>query len=147
MADDITFVTDNIPDPDGAGDFIASAEHFISTYVTEPFRPLRLYENNFDTIDGLTAAITDPFQVTGTLFLNYIGHGRINEWTKEQIWTVGDVVGLNNATQLPVLLSMDCLDGYWIYPNQQSLAEEMTRHRRRDRSRLFAHRSWGGRWP
>ncbi|NUM48134.1 MAG: hypothetical protein HUU38_25795, partial [Anaerolineales bacterium] len=46
----ITFIADNIPDPAGAGDFIALAEGIITTYINpDPyFEPIRIYENDFD---------------------------------------------------------------------------------------------------
>ncbi len=123
----IAFVTDNTPDD--AGDFVASAESFIQRYVTGPFQPVRLYaDHNPGNPAATTQAISETLNVTGSLLINYIGHGYIRGWAAENLWLKTDVPGLNNLDRLPIVLSMDCLDGYWIYPGDHSLAEEMTRY-------------------
>jgi hypothetical protein len=66
---------------------------------------------------------------TGALFINYMGHAVPHNWAAEQILVYhtddfansndkyySDFDAMNNATQLPVVLSMNCLDGYWIDP-------------------------------
>ncbi len=122
----IAFVTDNTPD--AAGDFVASAESFIQRYVTEPFQPVRLYsDDNPGNPAATTQAISETLNVTGSLLINYIGHGYIQGWAAENLWKTTNVPSLTNIDRLPIILSHDCLDGYWIYPNTQSLAEEMTR--------------------
>lgn len=127
----ITFIADNIPDPAGAGDFIALAEGIISTYLDgDPYyKPVRIYENDYGCTtsntppcDAVTQAIIDTNNITGTLLMNYIGHGSLNRWSGESIFLNEDVANMTNASQLPVVLSMTCLDGYWLYPNIDSLA-------------------------
>lgn len=125
----ITFVADNIPDP--AGDFIQLAEDIITSYVDpDPYySATRIYENNYGctvanspACDAVTQAIVDTVNITGTLLINYIGHGANSRWSGESIFLGTDVASLNNLQQLPVVISMTCLDGYWIYPNVDSLA-------------------------
>ncbi|HNB50668.1 MAG TPA: C25 family cysteine peptidase [Anaerolineales bacterium] len=127
----ITFIADNTPDPAGAGDFIALAEAIINDYIDpDPYySPIRIYENDFGCTtantpqcDAVTQAIVDTSNITGTLLVNYIGHGSLNRWSGESIFLNADVGSLNNADQLPIILSMTCLDGYWLYPNVDSLA-------------------------
>lgn len=124
----VTFVVDNTPDD--AGDFVALAEGIINDYIDPHpyYQPIRIYENDFGctianspACDNVTQAIIDTFNITGTLLVNYIGHGSLNRWSGESIFLNSDVASLNNPTQLPVILSMTCLDGYWLYPNIDSL--------------------------
>ncbi len=126
------FVADNIPDP--AGDFIASAEAVISSYLEgDPYyQPIRIYENDFGCTtsnsppcNAVTYAITNTLNITGSLLVNYFGHGSFNRWSNEQIFINADVGTLDNPTQLPIILSMTCLDGYWLYPNNDSLARTL----------------------
>jgi hypothetical protein len=51
----------------------------------------------------------------------------VDRWAGERIFTNADIPSLANGNRLPVVLSMTCLDGYWIYPNRPSLAEELVR--------------------
>ena len=128
----ITFIADNIPDPAQAGDFVALAESIIADYLEGNlfYKPIRIYENDFGctttnsaACNAVTTAITETVNITGTLLVNYIGHASLNRWSGESIFLNEDVASMDNPTQLPIILSMTCLDGYWLYPNVDSLAK------------------------
>ena len=58
--------------------------------------------------------------------MNYIGHASVNRWAHEKMFINEDIPWLDNSDHLPVILSMTCLDGYWIHPDQRpSLIVEM----------------------
>ncbi len=123
------FVTDNTPDD--AGDFVQMAENVITTYATPGFSYDRIYENNYGCTSGLcpqvNRAITQTLNITGTLLINYIGHGSNNRWSGEQIFMNANIPTLNNGGMLPIVLSMTCLDGYWYFPGSSGLMEDMLR--------------------
>lgn len=129
--DRVTFVADNTPDPKGAGDFIASSESVINYYLPPVYGVDRVYENNFGCVSFATCpavnyALTRTINLTGALIVNYTGHGAIPNWADERIFTNNDIPTLDNANQLPIILSMTCLDGYWLHPRattHSSLAE------------------------
>jgi len=121
-----TFIADNTPDADG--NFPDMADYIISRYITPDFIPIRIYEDDFGCTTypcpAVTAKIAETLNITGTLFTTYIGHASIQNWSHERILNPNDISALNNTNQLPVVLSMDCLDGYWIHPvTQPSMAE------------------------
>ena len=136
----ITFVADNVPDPNGAGDFVNLAEEIIEIYLDPNpiYKPLRIYQDDgiygfddYDCVlngspecDDVTNSILDTISITGTLILNYIGHASLDNWSHEQILVTDDLPGLNNPDQLPIVLSMTCLDGYWVYPNAPYMAHD-----------------------
>jgi hypothetical protein len=49
--------------------------------------------------------------VQGSLLVNYIGHGSINQWGKDLIFTTADAAALANGKCLPVVINMTCLTG------------------------------------
>ncbi len=50
----------------------------------------------------------------------------LNRWAHEKIFINEDIPWLDNGDHLPVILSMTCLDGYWIHPDvRPSLMVEM----------------------
>jgi hypothetical protein len=75
--------------------------------------------------------------ITGTVLLDFNGHGAIKRWTHEQIWMNSDINDLHNSAKYPIILSMTCLDGFWFGPTLNgpspasslgpSLIEEMVR--------------------
>ena len=133
-----TFVADLA---DSAGDFPAFADEIITQYV-DPATiayPSRIYEKDYGCVNtsptatpcpAVNLAISDTLNITGTLIVNYIGHASVRRWSHEKIFTPDDYPYLTNSDQLPVILSMDCLDGYWSSPSDfagQSMIEEIIR--------------------
>jgi hypothetical protein len=54
----------------------------------------------------------------------YSGHGNVNIWGG-QIFTANDAVALTNGNRLPFVVVMDCLNGLFVDPSLQSLAEAL----------------------
>jgi hypothetical protein len=131
------FVADN---PDGGGDFVSYSEKIIGDYHLAPiYVPERIYLSTYlnsgtcGTVYGrhscpaATQALTQTLNTNGALVLNYSGHASVNIWAGEGILANEDISSLSNGNRLPMLLSLDCLDGYWIHPNSQGLVEELLR--------------------
>ncbi len=131
----VTFVADNVPDT--AGDFEALSESAINGHIPASMTVQRIYTTDYcgppagtpSPCPAVNRAITTTLNVSGTLFLNYIGHASISRWADEQVFVNDDVATLTNRQRLPVVLSMTCLDGFWLFPNGYwpSLQEEMLR--------------------
>lgn len=140
--DHLLFVADNVPDL--AGDFVALSDSIINGHIPAGFQADRAYLNDFtcppaENCPLVTQAITASMNNTGALFTNYIGHGAIPRWTGEGVFrssilpaevtdpTKNHIAALTNIDRLTVMLSMTCLDGYWLHatPDQYSLVEAM----------------------
>jgi hypothetical protein len=126
----VLFVADNVPD--AAGDFVTMSND-IAAQLPARCQVDRIYLNDYcgapasppQPCPAVNNAITSTLNITGALLVNYIGHGAIERWAHEQIFTNSDIPSLVNGDRLPVVLSMTCLDGYWTYPNHPCLAEEL----------------------
>lgn len=53
----------------------------------------------------------------------YFGHGSVNMWGKDRLFSSDDVKGLSSAITLPVVFNFTCLTGLFIHPKVESLAE------------------------
>ncbi len=76
---------------------------------------------------GATAAhsaILNAFD-DGSSIINYIGHGAIHLWANENLLNIWDVNSLSPQSQQPLLLTMNCLNGYFHFPYFNSLSEEL----------------------
>jgi len=62
-----------------------------------------------------TNALTQAWN-TGAGLLAYSGHGSINRWAHEPLIFNTNLTVLAQKTALPFLLSLDCWDGYWMFP-------------------------------
>lgn len=130
---DILFVADNTDD---AGNFEAVSEAVIHSYLASPAWDIRkVYYNPalinpvdpyYNTVDSARAAIRTKWS-QGLVIGNYVGHAFLDYWGNtvvDQQWTNDDTLTLTNGGQLPFLISLDCLDGYFDYPNKPSMAEK-----------------------
>ncbi len=122
------FVADNT-DPNGpeyAGDFQALSDEIIRDYLPRDQYVERIYLNTptAPNADAARQAIANAIQ-SGAFMLHYTGHGEITSWAHEQIWRTIDVAGLQNGGALPVIMTLNCLDGYFAYPGTPGMAETM----------------------
>jgi len=59
----------------------------------------------------------------GPLLVNYVGHGSVEIW--RGLLSSDDADDLINGTQLPFVVSMTCLNGFFHDPSEESLAEAL----------------------
>jgi hypothetical protein len=62
-----------------------------------------------------TAALTQAWDA-GAGLLAYAGHGSIHRWAHEPLIFNTELAALTQNQALPFLLSLDCWDGYWMFP-------------------------------
>lgn len=116
-------------DPDAGGNFPIVSDNLIGDILPSNIETTRVYYEvtHFDITEAKNEIIDSINQ--GTSFVNYIGHGYYAGWTS--LLTTTDVRALENGDMTPIVLSMTCNDGYFIYPNTEvkydSMAEVFTR--------------------
>jgi len=138
------FVADNA---DSAGDFPAVTDEIIAGYTPADVQPIRVYlpPNSADPAMQNTQvlqtrqALSSTLQ-SGVLMVQYAGHGAPERWAHEYqtnipgdtagIWRTSDIAGLKNGAKLPLVMTFNCLDGYFVHPAPStfSMAELMLRH-------------------
>ncbi|MGE5603643.1 MAG: C25 family cysteine peptidase [Nitrososphaerales archaeon] len=122
------FVADNA---DVNGDFPAVSDEMIAGYTPGDLQVTRVYVPNPPTPEGIAAtknALINAWN-GGAFMVQYTGHGAPERWTHEFILTTPDITGgaFTNGDRLPVVLTFNCLDGYFAHPTQVSIAEAMQR--------------------
>ncbi len=56
-----------------------------------------------------------------------MGHGATTVWASENVFNNWDVASLRPQPQQPLLLTMNCLNGFFHFPPLNSLAEELVK--------------------
>ena len=110
-------VADN---PDLAGDFEANADDIAQSFLAGRSEVLRLRELGVETRPRIQAALD-----SGLTFLSYIGHGGAAVWASENVWNSWDAASLQAQSHQPLLLTLNCLNGYFVAPSYDSLAESL----------------------
>jgi hypothetical protein len=111
-------------DPDSAGDFERDADE-IGRMVLPSQDPLRIYLGRLGT-EATRTAIVDAFNGEGGL-VSYVGHGGIHLWASENIFDSSRVSTLDSRRDPPLVLTLNCLNGYFHFPYFNSLAEELVK--------------------
>jgi hypothetical protein len=115
----VVLVTD---DPDDAGDFVTNAESLAATTL-ESKELHKIYLSTLGTA-GTRDAIREAFD-EGASLMSYIGHGGIHLWANEDIFNIDDLDTLSLQPEQPLLLTMNCLNGYFHFPYIDALAEQL----------------------
>lgn len=121
------FVSDNADD---AGNFPALSDAMLASYKPSNYN----VQKAFLGIDGdaaalrpiITAAINGgDTNNAGVSLVNFFGHGNELQWAHENLLYVSTVRTLTNASKLPFIVAMDCLDSNFLHPtsNLTSLGE------------------------
>ncbi len=72
-------------------------------------------------------AIIQAFN-SGTLLINYIGHGSPNLWADERMFRrIQDIPRLENADRLPLIFNASCSIGFFDDPLSEGMGEELLR--------------------
>ena len=61
----------------------------------------------------------------GRGLVSYMGHGAVDIWSQEEIFTTEDVAELQQEGRLPIMLVWACLNGYFQHPDRTSLGETL----------------------
>jgi hypothetical protein len=73
----------------------------------------------YTTVNSVKDAIADAFD-TGRLFVNYVGHASWTRWggiPHGPFFTNLEVSTLPSSDKTPIVMTMSCSEGYFIYPN------------------------------
>jgi len=109
---------------DEAGDFERDAEDIASGLLASR-NPQKIYLSRLGT-DGTREAIENAFD-QGAGLLSYLGHGGIHLWAQENVFDTSRVAALSAGPERPVVLTLNCLNGYFHFPYFNSLAEELVK--------------------
>ena len=111
----------------GNGSFFEQqARDLENRYVPPAFDIPKLFTNPRSKYFGSTEELVDIFN-NGTAIINFIGHGGGAVFFDSELFLLEDIVLLQNARRLPVVLSWSCFIGYFDNPFTPSLGEELVR--------------------
>ena len=118
----VTMVTDR-PDPHAPFD---KSKAYVQQAVPSSMTLAHVEYKNFTSNSATATAVTNAFN-GGSLLMNYIGHGSVENWSRNAI-TSKSVPNLKNGDRLPFVMSMNCLNGYFHDLYSDSLGEVLLRH-------------------
>ena len=108
-------------DSDLAGDFEADVRDIATSYLAQRSPQVLLLR---ELGAGTRPAIRDALN-SGLSFLSYVGHGGAAVWASENVWNSWDTPSLQAQSRQPFLLTLNCLNGYFVAPAFDSLTESL----------------------
>jgi hypothetical protein len=110
--------------PDLAGDFDADVDAIAEGPLAgREVSRLKLSELGAAAMRPAIRAALDA----GLSLLSYVGHGGAAVWASENVWSTWDAPSLQAQSRQPLLLTMNCLNGYFVAPSYDSLAESLVK--------------------
>ena len=110
-------------DPDLGGDFEHNVRDIAQSYLALRNPQLLLLS---ELGPGLRPRIQDALN-GGLSYLSYVGHGGAAVWASENVWNSWDAPSLQAQSLQPLLVTLDCLNGYFVAPSYDSLAESLVK--------------------
>jgi hypothetical protein len=111
-------------DADDAGDFVADAEEVVRDLLSK-HDVRRIYLSELGA-EATRASIESSFN-GGVSLMSYLGHGGIHLWASENVFDISSVDALAPQPREPIVLTMNCLNGYFHFPYFDSLAEALVK--------------------
>jgi hypothetical protein len=116
----LVLVADN---SDAGGNFEANADEIASSFAAQG--PRRIYLSLLGA-EAARGAIAQAFD-DGASVLSYMGHGGIGLWAQENVFDVSKIDPLTPQDKPPLVLTLNCLNGYFHFPYFDSLSEELVK--------------------
>jgi hypothetical protein len=101
--------------------FAALADALADESVPDGFEVGKVYAASVDQPQGVVARQL----AAGSLLVNYTGHGSIDAWSEDRLFSSEQVASLRNGGRQPMMIMMSCLLGFFDHPERQSLSEEL----------------------
>ena len=111
-----------IADRNDTVDFTADTQKIASLLPTS-MQPTQILATNLDP--GTARAEVQSALSAGQLLVNYLGHGSVEVWSGDNLLNDDSAAALANAPRLPVVLTFDCLNGFFHDVYTQSLSEAL----------------------
>ena len=110
---------------------LAVADHQDPSFRLDAEKFLSVFPFGFSTeifpssvVDsGSESSVTGKLE-QGVNLVSYFGHGSVNMWGKDKLFTVTDVEKLTSPI-IPVVFQMTCLTGLFTHPTATSLTEAL----------------------
>jgi hypothetical protein len=112
----VVMVADN---PDLAGDFETDSDEIAAGLSGREVGKIYLSQLGPEGTRSAILAALDR----GASLLSYVGHGGIALWASENVFANSDIESLSVQSRQPVLLTLNCLNGYFHFPYFDALAE------------------------
>ena len=64
----------------------------------------------------------------GAWLVSYAGHGSIDRWGKDNVFSAEAISDINTEGPPPIVLQLTCLTGFFAHPSVDSISELMLRH-------------------
>jgi hypothetical protein len=105
--------------PDGAGDFEADTLDVEQSFLRDrETLDLHVRELGGATRSAIVGALDE-----GASLLAYVGHGGTAVWSSQNVLSSWDVSLLRAQARQPLMLTLNCLNGYFVAPSFDALSE------------------------
>ncbi|MGC9398739.1 MAG: C25 family cysteine peptidase [Anaerolineae bacterium] len=99
--------------------FASTLNHLMAEYVPSTLLTHTVYIQDYCGLSGACPAATEALTQTWgqeAILLTYAGHGSIHRWAHEPLLLNEQLATLPPMEGLPFIISLDCWDGYWLFP-------------------------------
>ena len=107
---------------DGAEPSFATQSDLLATESVAPdYEVSKVYAGSVeDPQSAVAKELAD-----GSLIVNYVGHGSIDLWSEDRLFSSEQISSLGNDGRQPMMILMSCLLGFFGHPERDAMAEDL----------------------
>jgi hypothetical protein len=105
----VLFVADNESSFESVNDTLDS------NHLPDNYQDFKVYLSQYDSTATAKNALIDYLN-SGQLITVYVGHGSVDNWAAEYLFTSTDVPNLSNSSKLTFVVTLTCLNGFFASP-------------------------------
>ncbi|MCX5886238.1 MAG: C25 family cysteine peptidase [Proteobacteria bacterium] len=105
----ILFVADNESSFESVDDTLANS------YLPGDYQAFKVYLSQYSSAATAKSDLMNDFD-NGQLITVYVGHGSVDNWAAEYLFTSDDVPSLNNSSAPTFVVTLTCLNGFFASP-------------------------------
>jgi hypothetical protein len=104
-----------------AASFAQLSDQLAEESVPPQYEVTRVYGGSLDDAPSVVAQEL----AAGSLIVNYAGHGSMDTWSEDRLFSSEQIYSLGNDGRQPLMIFMSCLLGFFGHPERDAMAEEL----------------------
>jgi hypothetical protein len=101
--------------------FAAQSDLLAEESVPLQYDVSRVYGSSLDDVPSVVAQELGA----GSLIVNYAGHGSMDTWSEDKLFSSEQIDSLGNDGRQPMMIFMSCLLGFFGHPERDAMAEDL----------------------
>ena len=100
---------------DNGASFESVDDTLVNSYLPDGYQAFKVYLSQYSSVAAAKSDLINDIN-NGQLMTVYVGHGSVDNWAAEYLFTASDVPSLSNSSKPTFVVTLTCLNGFFATP-------------------------------